>query len=162
MSMATVQGLPGISAREASAAMAMVTVRSEPNYEMQAFTGSLTPLNITNKDRLDTAVRKVSGLPYGRTDCALPMIWAKESKIPVDAFYIYTDNETWFGNIHPFQAINEYRQKMGRDAKLIVVGMSATEFSIAHPHDPGMLDVVGFDTAAPAVMADFTRQGYSQ
>jgi len=162
MSCGTIQGLPGISAREASAAMAMVTVRSEPNYEVNAFTGSLTPLNITNKDRLDTVVQKVSRLPFGRTDCALPMIWAKQSKIPVDAFYIYTDSETWFGSIHPYQAINEYRQAMGRDAKLIVVGMTATEFSIAHPHDTGMLDVVGFDTAAPAVMADFTRQGYSQ
>jgi 60 kDa SS-A/Ro ribonucleoprotein len=35
--------------------------------------------------------------------------------------------------------------------------MTATEFSIANPDDAGMLDVVGFDTAAPAVMADFIR-----
>ena len=31
-------------------------------------------------------------------------------------------------------------------------------FSIADPRDRGMLDVVGFDTAAPKVMADFARQ----
>jgi 60 kDa SS-A/Ro ribonucleoprotein len=38
-----------------------------------------------------------------------------------------------------------------------VVGMTATEFTIADPSDAGMLDVVGFDAAAPAVMADFSR-----
>ena len=36
-------------------------------------------------------------------------------------------------------------------AKLIVVGMTATKFSIADPTDPGMLEVVGFDLSAPAV-----------
>ena len=45
----------------------------------------------------------------------------------------------------------------GRRAKLIVVGMTATKFTIADPSDPGMLDVVGFDAAAPRVMADFAR-----
>lgn len=38
---------------------------------------------------------------------------------------------------------------MGIDAKLIVVSMTATEFTLADPNDAGMLDMVGFDTAAP-------------
>jgi len=46
---------------------------------------------------------------------------------------------------------------MGIAAKLIVVGMVANEFTIADPDDGGMLDVVGFDTAAPHVMNDFVR-----
>jgi 60 kDa SS-A/Ro ribonucleoprotein len=33
--------------------------------------------------------------------------------------------------------------------------MIATEFTVADPQDAGMLDVVGFDTAAPALMSDF-------
>ncbi len=33
--------------------------------------------------------------------------------------------------------------------------MTATECSIADPEDAGMLDVVGFDTAAPNVIHDF-------
>jgi 60 kDa SS-A/Ro ribonucleoprotein len=36
-----------------------------------------------------------------------------------------------------------------------VVGMASNGFSIADPKDAGMLDVVGFDTAAPQVLADF-------
>jgi 60 kDa SS-A/Ro ribonucleoprotein len=36
--------------------------------------------------------------------------------------------------------------------------MVSNGFSIADPSDAGMLDVVGFDTAAPAVIADFVRR----
>jgi len=39
-----------------------------------------------------------------------------------------------------------------------VVGMEANDFTIADPDDAGMLDVVGFDTAAPSVMSDFIRE----
>jgi 60 kDa SS-A/Ro ribonucleoprotein len=37
----------------------------------------------------------------------------------------------------------------------LVVGMVSNDFSIADPNDGGMLDVVGFDTATPQLMADF-------
>jgi 60 kDa SS-A/Ro ribonucleoprotein len=37
--------------------------------------------------------------------------------------------------------------------------MVANEFSIADPDDPGMLDVVGFDTATPQLVSDFAREG---
>ena len=43
------------------------------------------------------------------------------------------------------------------DALLIVVGMVSNGFSIADPKDAGMLDVVGFDTATPQLMASFMR-----
>jgi 60 kDa SS-A/Ro ribonucleoprotein len=33
--------------------------------------------------------------------------------------------------------------------------MASNGFTIADPEDAGMLDVVGFDTAAPALIADF-------
>jgi 60 kDa SS-A/Ro ribonucleoprotein len=46
---------------------------------------------------------------------------------------------------------------MGIDARLVVVAMASNGFSIADPNDGGMLDVVGFDTATPAVIADFAR-----
>lgn len=42
-------------------------------------------------------------------------------------------------------------------ARLIVVSMLPNAFGIADREDAGMLDVVGFDTAAPGVMADFAR-----
>ena len=48
-----------------------------------------------------------------------------------------------------------YRRELSARAKLAVVGMTSTGFSIADPADLGTLDVVGFDAAAPALLADF-------
>src|SRR3990167_3141952 len=84
-----------ISARDASAAMALVTARTEPNYTIMAFSGGFVPLTISPRMRLDGVIQKVQALPFDRTDCAQPMLWAAENKIGVDAFVVYTDSETW-------------------------------------------------------------------
>ena len=97
----------------------------------------------------------MSGLPFGGTDCALPMLYAIEQEREVDTFVIYTDSETWAGDVHPAQALREYREQSGIEAQLVVVGMVSNGFSIADPSDPGMLDVVGFDTATPQVISGF-------
>jgi 60 kDa SS-A/Ro ribonucleoprotein len=71
---------------------------------------------------------------------------------------VYTDNELGMGKRHPFQALAAYRREMNKpEAKLIVSAMTATKFTVADPRDPGMLDIAGFDTAAPALMAEFVR-----
>ena len=147
--------------------MALVTAATEANTHIVGFTAAhglvwprssaLTPLPLSPSMRLDDAVRAVSGLPFGGTDCALPMLYALERGLSVDAFVVYTDSETWAGQIHPAQALQRYRERTGIAAKLVVVGMVSNGFSIADPDDAGMLDVVGFDTAAPAVIADFIR-----
>ena len=36
--------------------------------------------------------------------------------------------------------------------------MTATDFTIADPTDPGMLDVVGFDSALPTLLTDFSAR----
>lgn len=156
MSIGGIAGTP-LTPREATAAMAMVTARTEPIHAIMAFATKFVPLNITARTSLKSAVQEVSRLGFGDTDCALPMTWALKEKVPVDAFVVYTDNETWAGDIHPVQALQKYRQKMGIPAKLVVVGMTSTGFSIADPSDAGMLDVVGFDAAAPTVISNFIR-----
>ena len=60
------------------------------------------------------------------------------------------------GRIHADEALRRYRVQSGiRDAKLVVVGMASNGFTIADPADPGMLDVVGFDSAAPEIISSF-------
>lgn len=163
----------GLNAREASAALALVTMATEPATMTVGFTGgswgwgrssftqpvvdNLTPLNISPRQRLDDVIRSISGLPFGSTDCALPMLYAAKKNLEIDTFVIYTDSETWVGSVHPYQALKQYRAQSGIDAKVVVVGMTATEFSIADPRDPGMLDVVGFDTAVPSLISQFSR-----
>jgi 60 kDa SS-A/Ro ribonucleoprotein len=120
-----------------------------------AFQRSFVRLGISPRERLDDVVRKTNGLPFGPTDCAQPMLYATERKLKVDVFVVYTDSETWFGQIHPVQALQHYRQQMGIPAKLIVQAFVANRFSIADPDDAGMLDVIGFDTAVPTLIRDF-------
>jgi len=155
-----------LSCREASAAIALVTAATEPMYDVVGFTSTrggwsrdtaLTPLAISPCQRLDDVISTVSNLPFGGTECALPITDALTNGLEVDTFVVYTDNETWAGSIHPHQALVQYRRETGIAARLIVVGMTATEFTIADPSDPGMLDVAGFDSAVPSLISDFSR-----
>ena len=147
-----------LTPREASAAMALVTAVTEEEYHIMGFSTRFMPLNISPRMRLDDVVKRISDLPFEGTDCALPMIWAREQRLDVSAFITYTDSETWAGNIHPAQALRQYRSEFVGDAKAIVVGMTSNGFTLADPNDRGMLDVVGFDTTVPAVIADFVRE----
>jgi 60 kDa SS-A/Ro ribonucleoprotein len=147
--------------------MALVTAAVERDFELVAFTSGtersrfagatcgLAPLAISPRQRLDDVIAATNGLPFGGTDCALPMRWAAERDLPFDVFVVYTDSETWAGDVHPAQALRAYRDRTGIAAKLVVVGMTSNGFSIADPDDAGMLDVVGFDTTTPSVIADF-------
>src|SRR5258707_370983 len=147
-----------LTPREASAAMALVTAATEEDYHIMGFSNWFIPLDISPRMRLDDVVKRISNLPFEATDCALPMIWAREHEVNVSAFITYTDSETWAGKIHPTQALRQYRSAFVGDAKAVVVGMTSNGFTLADPNDRGMLDVVGFDTSVPAVIADFVRE----
>lgn len=147
-----------ISCRDASGALAMITLKTENKCHVMGFADKFIKLPLTSKDSLPSVIRKISNIPFGGTDCSLPMIYALENKIPVDVFIIYTDNETWAGKIHPHIALQEYRRKMNINSKLIVVGMTANKFSIADPNDKGMLDIVGFSSDIPDVIRNFVLQ----
>jgi 60 kDa SS-A/Ro ribonucleoprotein len=154
---ATVNGLQ-MKAREAAVAMALVTMAAEEDTRVFAFCDKLTELpEISPRQRLDDAINAVRQLPFGGTDCSMPIRHALEKRIPVDAFVVYTDNETWVGCGHPAEWLQRYREKMGINARLITVGLASNGFTIADPNDPGMMDVVGFDASAPAVMAELIR-----
>lgn len=167
--MAPVHGLEQLTCREASAAMALVTAAVEPRHSFTAFTAGdrpsmhpgfstgLSTLAISPRQRLDDVLKATAGLSFGGTDCALPMLEARKRRWEVDLFVIYTDNETWAGDVHPAQALRQYRDATGIAAKLVVVGMASNGFTIADPGDAGMLDVVGFDAATPALIGDFAR-----
>ena len=157
MTWSYIQSMSGITCAQASAAMCMVTARTEPNHHIMGFSDKFKSLDITANMDLTTVTKRVYDVSFGRTDCALPMRHALKNKWPVDVFIVYTDNETWAGPVHPAQALQEFRQKVNPDAKLVVVGMTATKFTIADPKDFGMLDVVGFDTATPEFISSFAR-----
>ncbi|XP_072016161.1 RNA-binding protein RO60-like isoform X2 [Amphiura filiformis] len=155
MSCSGVNGARNVTAREAAAAMTMVTMRTEKRHHLVAFSNRLVDIPINEKMRMDEVIRICSNIPMGATDCAQPMIYARQKKISVDVFIIYTDCETWAGNIQPAEALRSYRKETGIDAKLIVVAMTSNGFTLADPKDAGMMDIVGFDAAAPDVIRNF-------
>ena len=89
-----VAGVPGLTPRDASAAMALVTAATEPRHEMVGFyagkggfrkrgravycgyTDGLTPLAISRGSGWTTPCERCRDLPFGGTDCALPMLYA--------------------------------------------------------------------------------------
>ena len=155
MEIGQIAGVPGLTPRVASAAMALLTAATEAEHRFMAFSTQFVPLAVSPRQRLDDALKAVSSLPFSGTDCALPMVWALKNKVETDVFVVYTDSETWAGSVHPVQALRRYRDSMGIPARLIVCGMVSNGFSIADPDDAGMLDVIGFDTATPTLMSDF-------
>ncbi len=157
MSHGAVVGISNLTPAVGAAAMGLVTAATEPNHVIMAFAHEFKKLNISPRERLDDVVRKTRNVNFGGTDCALPMIYAMKQGLDIDTFVVLTDSETWAGSIHPSQALRKYREKSGRPAKLIVVGMTGNGFSIADPNDAGMLDVVGFDTATPQLISSFTK-----
>jgi 60 kDa SS-A/Ro ribonucleoprotein len=143
------------------------------NVTICAFSNTLTDLTNAIIGYMDATADPATGLPtmtiadalslvnlpFSATDCSLPMIHALKNKESVDAFVIYTDNETYMGKIHPQAALEEYRQATGIDAKLIVVGMTSNCLTIADPKDMNTLNLAGFDTATPRLINDFISGG---
>jgi 60 kDa SS-A/Ro ribonucleoprotein len=154
MSGGTLCNVPGLSPRVASAAVALITARTERDYEILGFSHQLVDLGISGHDSLDAVITKISRLPFGGTDCNLPIRFASSRNQKYDAFVVYTDSENGGSNVA--QTLREYRRTSGvGDAKLIVNAMVASYHSLADPSDPNMLDVQGFDSAAPQIISQF-------
>lgn len=156
-SMTMASQVNGLSCAQISAVMSMVTVRTEPYLFYGGFQAQFVDLKINKNMSLDEVTRRISNMTFGSTDASVAIRHATDNKMPVDVFAIYTDNDTYAGKIHPFEALKQYRQKMGINSKLVVVGMTSTGFTIADPKDAGMLDVVGFDIGTPNVISSFAR-----
>jgi 60 kDa SS-A/Ro ribonucleoprotein len=177
--------IPGsfLSSRDVAAAMAMVFLSTEVNVHVVGFSHNLIDLGLNPKMRLDTVVSTMANIPFGATDCSLPMLAAMgragsirrgtfygsygsygrapmptwQGSPDIDAFVIITDNETNMNEQPPARVLKDYRRESGRPAKLVVLATTPTSFTIADPKDGGMLDVAGFDSAVPQLVGDFIR-----
>lgn len=160
MTSGEVAGVPGLTPREASAALALLWAKTEPSCIVKGFTSASRGTGLTDltgdfkAGTLSSVQLRVSGMDFGATEPALIIEDATKNMTPVDVFVVLTDNEVNSGQ-HPAEALRKYREATGINAKLVVVGMTATKFTLADPNDPHMLDMVGFDTAAPSAIAAF-------
>ena len=149
-----VMDVPGLSPRIVSAAIAMVFARTQENCDFIGFSHQLIPLNIQAGDTLDKVVKTISGLPFGRTYCNLPVQYAIDNRKNYDGFVILTDNET-AQTESPSAVFSRYKRTVNKDARYAVMAMTAGDFTLAAPNDPQMLDIAGLDSAAPKLVSDF-------
>lgn len=144
----------GLSCAKAGASLIQVIMEAMRKTRVMAFSHRFLELPITKQMSLNEVHRKVQGLNFGSTDCALPMQYALKKGLEVDAFFVITDNETWYGDQHPFEALKEYRNKVNPKARLFVIALSGTEFTIADPDDPLSYDIAGFDSSMMKIVEE--------
>lgn len=157
-------GAKNITPREGSVAMALMTLYAEGAENVHIYGFSNTFYNFNGKVRADMTVQdaiKATDVPFGATDCALPMTEAlkmyRANGTLFDVFCVYTDSETYAPTVHPQVALEVYRKETGIDAKLIVVGMTSNCLTIADPKDKNTLNLAGFDTSTPELISMFVR-----
>ena len=151
----TLGKISGLTSRMAAAAVTMAIARREPNHFIGAFSHQMEQFDVTARDSLKDVMERTQDMPAGGTNMSLPMLHAMEANIPVDCFIIATDGETWAGDVHPTQALRQYRQKTGIPAKAVQLAFMANDHSLMDPDDAGTLDIPGFDAAIPTILHDF-------
>lgn len=148
-----------LTAATASAALVLLLHRRELNCSTVAFSSNIIPFHIEPKYKLKEVMNEAHRINYGSTNIPALIRYAINSPEPFDSIIVITDNET---NVRdtatPAELMKLYRKKRVADAKLIVMGMTATRFSVADPDDPNMLDVVGFDASVPLMIKHFIEQ----
>ncbi len=170
MASGSIGGVPGLTPRDGAAALALVTAAREENSHIVGFTNGLHsgPVHgmcgsgltaFADQSRASGSMRVENYMafrPFGGTGSALPMVSACRRAGAVDSLRL-ADNETSAGDIHPAQALRDYREQMALPARLIVVGMTSNGFTIGDPNDAGTLNVVGFSPEVPNLISDFIR-----
>lgn len=149
-----VLGMNEMRAREASCALALPTLAVEDNADVVFFTTKVSQTDMSARQRLDDAIA-LSSRNTGGTDIACPIQYALDKKIEYDVFVIYTDNATNQYKRHPQRVLEEYRRRVNKNAKMVVVALTGQMGSVADPNDKGTLDLVGCDTATPRLITSF-------
>lgn len=140
----------------AAAVQALIIAHTEPNHEIIGFNTGVHSIDIGRRSDLQSVLRmRFNG---GGTDCSLPMEYAIEKKIDVDAFVILSDSQTWAGSHHPYQSLNRYRKMRGKNTKMVGVGMEANRFQLSEPGDVNSLNICGMDASVPQVISNFIRE----
>lgn len=146
-----------LKSNEIAAVLAMKIMATEPASLAVGFARQMVPLPFSRVTSLDAAMRATDTLSrqWGATNPGALMEHALDVGLEVDTFVIITDNEVNYG-YHVPDLLRQYRRKTGINAKLVVLATTPTNFSIADPNDPGMLDIAGFGADVPALITQFS------
>lgn len=147
----------GMSSREIAAAMALVTLNTEPNATVVGFSSVLYPdLQIHRKMKLLDVMKVLPEEAYN-THGKLPIEYAREMRRRYDAFIYYTDGQ--FNDAHGGMSfattLESYRDWAGSATKCAVVASAANNIRVCSPDDEYALDIAGFDTSVPSTISVF-------
>lgn len=131
---------------------------------MRSFDGDCYPVEFDSscrpsKLRAGMSLGEIYSLRHdgGATDCSAPIEWALRNNVVCDAFVLITDNVTWSGNRHTTKVLEDYRRSINPAARVIVSAMVANGYSVADPTDPGVINVAGFDSSLPTLIAGYMQ-----
>ncbi|MCP9264324.1 hypothetical protein DINM_022371 [Dirofilaria immitis] len=145
-----------------AAAFAMTFIWTEPHVTTVTFADCMVPFVLDYEMKLYDIHQLMGLFTVNITDCTLPLIWARQNKLPVDAFIICTNNVISNNPHDTFVELQNYRTTMNLPStKLIVINIVGTDFNIANPTDPNMLDICGFNASVPAVIREFVSGALS-
>ena len=151
--------IPGLTPAEAAWALAYQMVKTEAEATVWCFNRVIYQTTETVKSSPSYAalMREVKQKYWdgGNTNCGALMSRALQDQRKVDVFVVITDNEHNQGE-DPMAVLRRYREQMGiPDAKLVVIALTATEYSIGSTEDAGVLNIAGFDPVAPTIIRSF-------
>ncbi len=150
------RGMDGWLSADVAAAMAFITIKTDPNAVMMWFhTTSGFDTVINRKSTLSEVTKHIQNLPRGGTDTGAPLARILADKVDVDAVVTYTDNETWAGKTHVVQLHKRLQDALGHEVRFINCATSANATTDVDPTNPNMLEMVGFDASAPRAISEF-------
>lgn len=156
-------GMEGVKPIEAEALMAMVRLKVEKPGDVivSGFDTNYYEIPIRSEMSLAEVQSTIWSTHWGGgTDAAVGVKEALLNRWRVDYFEVHTDHESWAGDTHVVQAMDQYRKEVNPDARMAVFAYTSTRNTLAKPGADYMLDVIGFDIAAPDVVSAFARREF--
>jgi 60 kDa SS-A/Ro ribonucleoprotein len=145
-----------INCYEAAIALTTIYKRMFKDVIITAFTDGLKLVNTSPTPSVKEIKSICDKMSFSTTNLSLVPRYALENNIKADGFICITDNEINCGQ-NPNAVLSTFRKKITPNAVNIVVGMTATGFSVADPNDPYALDIAGFDTNCPQLIESFFK-----
>lgn len=149
-------GGTAMSAIQFANVLALTMLKCEPNAEVMAFDTNAYNIKWGSRSSLDEVLRMSA--PGGGTDCSMPIAYAIKKRLKMDGIVILTDSESWAGNKHSFKLLEEYRNKLNPEVKVIEVASTATGNSQFPSEDKNLMRVAGFDSSVLNLISLFLGQ----
>lgn len=143
-----VNGAPNVSAYEAAAVTALVYIRAQKLSHVILFDTTFHEVRIserTSLSELNTIISRYNG----GTDVSQVARYALSSGLDVDGIIQFTDSESWAGNRHTFEVIEQLRKKLGHTVRVVNVQATASATTLINPKDKDSMELPGFGPDVP-------------